>query len=179
MKRFLLLFLATMALPSFAQFSSDKVLVYVKAGEEPSKSKNIVVIGYFDDSNEIMNWSSSADQIRKTIVAHPNYFRSPYNIPDKMCTLYTSYIAPKRCKYNTSASTSKYRVFSGRERSGYDPVWMQYVEGGTKNWAFSSDGKKMIFWISGNEDNRETYLLTELSEFDPSTSSSSNYDFLE
>lgn len=178
--KFFLLLLATMALPCFAQFSSDKVLVYVKAGVEPSKALNghVMVIGYFSDEDKICNMSTDAEGIRKSISSHPSYFKSPYNLPDKYCPLARGYIAPKWCQYNSSASTSKFRVYSGRESSGTN-IWGQYTEGGTKNWAFSSDGKKMIFWVSGKEDSRKTYLLTELSEFDPSTSSSSNYDFLE
>lgn len=166
---------------AFAQlFTLDKVLIYVKAGIEPSKARNghVKVIGYFSDRDEIQNMSTDAEGIRKTISSYPAYLESPYNLPDKSCALYRGYIAPKWCQYNSSASTSKYRVYSGRENSGYN-AWGQHVEGGTKNWAFSKDGKQMIFWISGKEDNRITYLLTDLSEFDPSTSSSSNYDFLE
>ena len=165
---------------AFAQFTSDKVLIYVKAGQEPSKALNghVKVIGYFADRDEIRNMSTDAEGIRKTISSNPACFKSPYNLPDKSCALNRGYIAPEWCQYNSSASTSKFRVYSGREKSGYN-AWGQYIEGGTKNWAFSKDGKQMIFWISGKEDNRTTYLLTELSEFDPSTSSSSNYDFLE
>lgn len=165
---------------AFAQlFSSDKVLIYVKAGQEPSKALNghVKVIGYFADRDEIRNMSTDAEGIRKTISSHPDYFKSPYNLPDINCALNRGYTAPKWCQYNSSATTSKFRVYSGSERSGYNS-WGQYSKGGTKNWAFSKDGKQMIFWISGKEDNRITYLLTELSEFDPSISSS-NYDFLE
>lgn len=165
---------------ALAQFTSDKVLIYVKAGTEPSKAHNgdVTVIGYFSDEDEICNMITDADGIRKTISSHPSYFKSPYNLPKTCCALNRGYIAPWLCQYNSSASTSKYRVYSGHQSSGRN-FWGQYYEGGTKNWAFSKDGKKLIFWISGKEDNRETYLLTELSEFDPSTSTSSNYDFLE
>lgn len=165
---------------ALAQFTSDKVLIYVEAGIEPSKalSSQVIVIGYYSDEDEIRNMLSSAEDVRKTISSHPSYFKSPYNIPEKSCDLSSSYIAPEWCQYNSSASTSKYRVYSGHESSGWNMMG-QYCEGGTKNWAFSKDGKKLIFWISGKEDNRTTYLLTELSEFDPSTSKSSNYDFLE
>lgn len=165
---------------AFAQFTSDEVLIYVKAGVESSKARNghVKVIGYFSDGDEICNMSTDAEGIRKTISSHPSYLKSPYNLPDKSCALNRGFIAPKWCQYNSSASTSKYRVYSGHESSGRN-AWGQYIEGGTKNWAFSKDGKKLIFWISGKEDNKTTYLLTDLSEFDPSTSSSSNYDFLE
>lgn len=165
---------------ALAQFTSDKVLIYVKADIEPSKALNgqAIVIGYFSDEDEIRNMSTDANSIRKTISSHPSYFKSPYNLPDYCSDLSIGYIAPQWCQYNSTASTSKYRVYSGHERSGRN-AWGQYSEGGTKNWAFSKDGKKLIFWISGKEDNRTIYLLTGLSEFDPSTSSSSNYDFLE
>ena len=165
----------------FAQlFSYDKVLIYVKAGEEPSEATDAIVIGYFAENDEIRNHPTDAESIRKTISSRPNYFKSPYNIPETVNVLSTGYIAPRWCQYNSSASTSKYRVYSGHESSGWN-MWNQYIKGGTKNWAFTRGGKKMIFWISGEEDDRETYLLTELSEFGSSTSSSSNsnYDFLE
>lgn len=165
---------------ALAQFTSDKVLIYVKAGIEPSKALlgHVEVIGYLSDEDVICNMCTDADGIRKTISSHPSYFKSPYNLPDKSCDLNKGYSAPKWCQYNSTASTSKYRVYSGYESPSRN-VWGQYFEGGTKNWAFSKDGKKLIFWVSGKEDNRITFLLTELSEFDPSTSSSSSYDFLE
>lgn len=161
-----------------AQFYDDRVLVYVKAGQEPSEATSVCVIAYFSDRDEIRNLSSDAQMIRETMSSNPHYFRSPYNIPETICSISYSYIAPQYCKYNSSASTSKYRVYSGHDKPGY--TWIgQYNEGGTKNWAFSKDAKQMIFWVSGKEDNRITYVLTDLSEFDPSTSSSSRYDFLE
>lgn len=161
-----------------AQFYSDRVLVYVKAGQDPSEATSVCVIAYYSDSDEIRNMSSSAEKIRETISSNPHYFTSPYNIPDKICSLYSGYIAPQYCQYNAYASTSKYRVYSGYDRPGVN--WGgQYIEGGTKNWAFSKDAKHMIFWVTGKEDNRVMYVLTDLSEFDPSTSSSSRYDFLE
>lgn len=167
-----------MANDAFAQFSCDRVMVYVKAGQTPSQARSVVVIGYFAEMDEIRNFSSDAERIRKTIVSHPDYFESPYNIPDRCSDISVSHIAPKWCRYNPSASTSKFRVYSGHEKSGYN-AWGQYTEGSTKNWAFSKDCKQMIFWVSGKEEQRTVYLLTELSEFDPLTSSSSDYEFLE
>ena len=40
---------------ALAQLTSDKVLIYVKAGVEPSKALNghVKVIGYFSDRDEI------------------------------------------------------------------------------------------------------------------------------
>lgn len=69
---------------ALAQFTSDKVLIYVKAGIEPSKALNgqAIVIGYFSDEDEIRNMSTDANSIRKTISSHPSYFKSPYNLPD-------------------------------------------------------------------------------------------------
>lgn len=162
---------------AFAQFSSDRVLIYVKAGQDPSKASDICVIGYFVDDNEIINRKTNADRIKKIISSHSRYLTSPYNLLEVDATLFPSYRSPKICKYNSTASTSKYRVYSGHQPAGSN-VWGSW-KATTSNWAFSKDGKKLIFWISGKEDNRTTYLLTELSEFDPSTSTSSNYDFLE
>ena len=173
-KIFLSLIVVLMSTFANAQlFSYDRVLIYVKAGIEPSKAREgqVKVIGYFADRDEIRNMSSSAERIRKTLSSHPSYLKSPYNLPDKICTLFQGYTAPKWCTINYSATTSKYRVYSGQAYSGSERV--------TKNWAFSKNGEQLIFWISGNEDNRTTYLLTKPSEFEPSTSSSSNYDFLE
>ena len=162
---------------ALAQFTSDKVLIYVKAGQEPSKASNICVIGYFVDDDEIINRLTDADRIRKIISSHSRYLSSPYNLVDVDATLFPSYRSPKICKYNSTASTSKYRVYSGHQPAGSN-VWGSW-EASTKNWAFSKDGKRLIFWESGNENNRITYLLTAPAEFDPSTSTSSNYDFLE
>lgn len=162
---------------AYAQFSSDRVLVYVKAGQEPLKATDVVVIGYFEDNDVVTNYGTDADRVRRIISSHSRYFKSPYNLPEEDAINFPRYWSPRECKYNRLASTSKYRVYSGHKPAGSN-VWGSW-EATTTNWAFSKDGKQMIFWISGNEDNRKTYLLTELSEFDPSTSSSSNYDFLE
>jgi len=161
----------------FAQFSSDRVLVYVKAGQEPSKATDVWVIGYFADRNEIANYGTDASRIRKIISSHSRYFKSPYNLPEDEATLFPTFWSPRICSYNPSVSTSKYRVYSGHLPAGSN-CWGSW-DARTTNWAFSKDGKQLILWHSGREDNRTTYLLTELSEFDPSTSSSSNYDFLE
>ena len=162
---------------ALAQLTSDKVLIYVKAGQEPSKAGDVYVIGYFADDDEITNRGTDADRIRKIISSHSRYLTSPYNLLEVDVTLFPYQWSPKICKYNRTASTSKYRVYSGHRPAGSNcwGSWKAY----TINWAFSLDWKKLIFWVSGEEDNRITYLLTELSEFDPSTSKSSNYEFLE
>ena len=162
---------------AFAQFNSDKVLIYVKAGQEPSKASDVIVIGYFADYNEIINYGTDATRIRKIISSHSRYLKSPYNLPENDAILFPKYWSPRKCKYNPSVSSSKYNIYSGHQKAGSN-CWGTW-DARTINWAFSKDGEKLIFWISGQEDNRTTYLLTELSEFDPSTSSSSNYDFLE
>ena len=162
---------------ALAQFTSDKVLIYVKAGQEPSKASDVCVIGYFADDNEIINRLTTADRIRKIISSHSRYLTSPYNLLEVDVTLFPSQWGPQICKYNRTASTSKYRVYSGHQPAGSN-VWGSW-EALTSNWAFSLDGKRLIFWRSGNENNRITYILTDPKEFDPSTSSSSNYDFLE
>ena len=162
---------------AFAQFYDDEVLIYVKAGQEPFKASEVVVIGYFVDDDEIINRITSADRIRKIISSHSRYLTSPYNLLEVESTLFPSYWNPKICKYNSAASTSKYRVYSGHRSAGSN-TWGSWGAQ-TINFAFSEDGKRLIFWISGREDNRITYLLTDPAEFDPSTSSSSNYDFLE
>lgn len=162
---------------TLAQFASDKVLIYVKAGQEPSKASNILVIGYFTADDEIINRVTDANRIRKIISSHSRYLESPYNLLEVDATLLTGYYSPKICKYNSTVSTSKYRVYSGHRPAGSN-VWGSW-EAITLNFAFSLDGKRLIFWQSGNENNRTTYLLTDPKEFDPSTSSSSNYDFLE
>lgn len=162
----------------FAQlFSTNKVLVYVKAGQEPSQASDVIVIAYYEYDDKIQNMSSSARKVRETIASHPSYFESPYNIPSTSNTLSSSYRPPKWCEYNSSASTSKYRVYSGVHPAGSN-AWGSW-KSSTTHWAFSKDAKQMIVWFDGREDERKTYLLTELSEFDPSTSTSSNYDFLE
>ena len=158
-----------------AQFTSDRVLIYVKAGQEPSQATNIRVIGYFADRDEICNESFSyVSYMRQKLSKDPTYFHSPYNL----CKGSYSHTPPRLCKYDASVSTSKYRVYSGRKAASHG--WMgEYYPAHTRYWAFSKDGKQMITWSSDNEHNRITYLLTELSEFDPSTSSSKKYDFLE
>lgn len=161
-----------------AQFSSDRVLIYVKAGQEPSKARDVIVIGYFADRDEILNRCADAEDIRKTASAYLTYFKSPYKLFNKSYPMpICRYFDPEICQYNSSVSTSKYRVYSGYRPSGGN-CWGTW-DARTINWAFSKDGQQMIFWVSEEENKRETYLLTDLSEFDPSTSSSSNYDFLE
>lgn len=87
---------------AYAQlFSCDRVLIYVKAGKEPSKAASVKVIGYFADNDEIRNWTSSAERFRKSITSNSEYFRSPYNIPNKIGTLSQACIAPKWCQYNS------------------------------------------------------------------------------
>ena len=158
-----------------AQFTSDRVLIYVKAGQEPSQATDIVFIGYFADRDEICNGcESSVHYMRMQLSRHPNLLHSPYNLYEGSTVCYP----PRLCKYDAAVSTSKYRVYSGREGAYHG--WMgEYYPAYTQYWAFSKDGKQMIAWRSDNVHNRTTYLLTELSEFDPSTSSSKKYDFLE
>ena len=158
-----------------AQFTSDKVLIYLKAGQDPSQATNIVFIGYFADRDEICNGTfSGVYYMRQALSRHPNLLHSPYNLYEGRSTSYP----PRLCKYDAAVSTSKYRVYSGHKRASYG-FSGEYFPAHTRYWAFSKDGKQMITWISDNEHNRTTYLLTELSEFDPSTSSSKKYDFLE
>ena len=142
-----------------AQFTSDKVLIYVKAGQEPSQASDVVVIAYYGYDDKIQNMASSARQVRETISSHPSFFKSPYNIPSTINTLSYSYRPPKWCEYNSSASTSKYRVYSGHNPAGSN-AYGQSWNSSTIHWAFSKDAKQMIVWIDGKEDKRETYLLT-------------------
>lgn len=175
-KLFILICLATIGLSCFAQFTSDKVYIYVKAGQDPVKMSSVIVIGYLSDSDEIVNRTTNSDNIRWTMKNEPRYLNSPYNLLEASKRI-RSYTTPLRCQYNSSASTSKYTVYTGYERAGSN-CWGSW-NAQTLNWAFTKDAKRMIKWTTGNEDKKETYLLTDLSEFDPSTSHSSNYDFLE
>ena len=161
-----------------AQFSRDEVLVYVKAGDNPATSKSVIVIGYYSRRDEIRNMSSSAAQVRKALSNKPEYFDSPYNIPEKANILSSGYYCKQYCSYNSSVSTSKYTVFSAHSAGGYNS-WGQYSEPRTVYFAFSKDKQELIRWDEGKEDRRLTYLLTDLSKFDPASSASQSYDFLE
>lgn len=179
-KLFLIIFTCLFGTPSFAQFASDEVLVYVLAGVKASNAREgeVVVIGYNSYNDEIRNMSSSAAQIRKTLSSHSEYFDSPANIPEKINCLTQGYKITKYCQKNYDASTSKWTVYSGTKKPS-NSMWGGYDAGGTINYAFSNDKKQMQVWSSGNEDRRKTYILTELSEFDPASQMSQTYDFLE
>jgi len=166
--------------PCFAQFSSDEVLVYVKAGVKPSNAKNghVVVIGYNSYNDEIRNMNSSASQVRKTLSTHSEYFDSPSNIPQTTNCLSSGYRVTKYCQRNRGSSTSKWTVYTGHKKASTN-FWGDYDAGGTINYAFSKDRKQMLVWENGKEDRRITYLLTDLSEFDPASQSAQSYDFLE
>ena len=179
MKKLLLsLIFITSFLSSFAQFSTDDVKIYVKAGDNPAYSNSVYVIGYYSNTDKIRNMTSTGVKVRKTMSSHREYFESPYNIPETTNCLSQSYRIVKYCQYKSSASNGKYSVYSGSRKGGYD--WSGcYNSPATINFAFSKDGQQMLVWESGKENQRKTYLLTSLTDFDPSTSSSSNYDFLE
>lgn len=178
MKRFfIILNLAIIALPCFAQFIKDNVYLYVKAGQDPVKASEIMVIGYLSSSDEIVNRRTDSDRMKKIIKYHNRYLQSPYNLLEVDATLFPYYWSPLKSQYNTSASTSKYTVYSGH-LSGGSNCWGSW-SAQTINFAFTKDREQLLFWVTGHEDNRKTYLLTEPSEFDPSTSHSSSYDFLE
>lgn len=179
-KVILLLFLYFIPLFSFAQFSGDEVLVYVKAGDNPSTSKSVVVIGYYSRRNEIRQMTSDASRIRKTISNSPEFFDSPYNIPEKSNILSGSYRSPSPFRsYDSKVSTSKYTVFSAHSDGGYDPVWGVFNDAITSYFAFSKDKEELLIWEAGKENNRQTYILTDLSLFDPASSAAHSYDFLE
>ena len=83
----------------------------------------------------------------------------------------------KYCQKNNTASNSKWTVYSGTKKAS-SSAW-GYDAGGTINYAFSNDKKQMLVWESGKEDRRITYILTDLSNFDPASQTSTSYDFLE
>lgn len=145
-------------------------MVYVKAGIEPSKASDsdVNVIAYYSYDNQIQQMCSAGYRVRKTIKEHPEYFESPFNIPSSSNNLSSSSYGIKRYTYNPAASTSKYIVYSGTLSNSK-----------TINLALSKDGKQLVVWTSGNENNRKTYILTDLSKFDPASQSSQSYDFLE
>lgn len=169
---------------AFTQFSSDKVLIYVKAGVDPSKVDNIhnlgkvLLIGYFAYDDEITNDVSYVREIRELISSNSKCLTSPYSILEIGGSCCSSFNDPKICKYDSDASTSKYRVYSG-----YSPAGKDFFGGYKTDWtcyyAFSKDWKKLIVWKSRWADKREIYLLTDPSEFNQTTSTPSNYDFLE
>lgn len=175
---FFVLTLLTSFFSVLAQFSSSEVKIYVKAGDKPAYSNSVVVIAYYSSRDEIRNMSSTGAKVRKTISNHPEYFDSPNAIPETTNCLTQGYRVAKYCQYNSSASNNKYTVYSG-SRSGGSDWGGGYSSPATINFAFSKNGEQMIVWESGKENQRKTYILTSLSDFDPSTSTTSNYDFLE
>ena len=174
-----LLFFCIVSFTCCAQFSYDKVLVYVKAGVNASNAQSgqVVVIGYNSYNDEIRNMNSSASNIRKTLSTHSEYFDSPSNIPQTSNCLTQSFRMTKYCQKNNTASNSKWTVYSGTKKAS-SSAW-GYDAGGTINYAFSNDKKQMLVWESGKEDRRITYILTDLSNFDPASQTSTSYDFLE
>ena len=87
-----------------AQFTSDRVLIYVEAGQEPSQASIIRIIGYFADRDEICNGTfSTVRDLKQRLSEDPTYFHSPYNLHKGV----NSYIAPMFCKYDAAVSTSK------------------------------------------------------------------------
>lgn len=166
---------------AFTQFSSDKVLIYVKAGADLKVDNmhnvgEILLIGYFAYDDEITNGETYVEKIIEQISSNSKCLTSPYSLLEKGC--YFSRNDPEICKYDSDASTSKYRVYSG-----YSPAGKDFFGGYKTDWtcyyAFSKDWKKLIVWQSRWADEREIYLLTDPSEFNQTTSTPSNYDFLE
>lgn len=180
MKKIFFLFICCMlSFTCFAQFSRDVVLVYVTAGVKASNAGegSVVVIGYNSYNDEIRAMSSSASRIRKTLSTHSEYFDSPSNIPQTTNCLTQGFRITKYCQKNNAASNSKWTVYSGTKKPSSG--WYGYDPGGTINYAFSKDKKQMLVWESGKEDRRKTYILTDLSNFDPASQKSQSYDFLE
>ena len=171
-------FLCAIPCSLFAQFHGDEVLLYVKAGENPVSSNNVFVISYFSRRDEIRQVTSSSTQIRNALRNNPEYFESPYNIPEHGCSLYTSYRSPKQfCQHDVAASTSKYIVFSASAKGYYDS-W-GYHEPCEVFFAVSKDKIELLVWNRGKESQRTTYILAPPTAFEQKTNYHESFDFLE
>lgn len=92
-----------------ARFSSDRVLIYGKAGQESIKANVINVKGRVADYERIIFWFYDVERSRNSITSSLEYFMAPYSIPDKGCALSQSYIATELCQCDTM-----------REKIGYN-----------------------------------------------------------